>query len=83
VKIEIHSTRGIRPFTFGADVTAGAATAEAVRAFDFSPDNEYGLLISGNTSTPLRNDRTLASYSIPHGATLFLTITGCRTAHLG
>jgi len=82
VKITVHSTRGIRQFTFVKDVVAGAATAEAVRAFEFTPDNDYGLLLSCNTSTPLRNDRPLESYSIQDGATLFLTTTACHTFNL-
>ena len=82
MKISIHSTRGIRLFTFDEDVTAGAATAEATRAFDFPPDDEYGLLLSGNSSTPLRYDRTLKSYSIQDGTTLFLTAIACHSFHL-
>jgi len=82
VKITIHSTRGIRFFDFGRDVTVGAATAEGARAFDFPPDDEYGLLLSCNTSTPLRYDRTLESYPIQDGATLFFTTTACHSFHL-
>ncbi len=82
MEITIHSTRGIRQFTFGQDVTLGAVTAEAARAFDFSPNNEYGLLLSCNTSTPLQDERTLESYSILEGATLFFTVTGCREFHM-
>lgn len=82
MKVTIQSTRGIRQFAFVKDVVVGAVTAEAVRAFEFATDNNYGLLLSCNTSTPLRNDRSLESYSIQDGATLFLTATACHTVNL-
>ncbi len=77
MKITIHSTRGLRPFTFREDGGVAEAVQEAVRAFDFPPAYHYSLLLSCNASTPLDASRTLASYDIRDGAVLFLTITSC------
>lgn len=77
MKIKIHSTRGLKSFTFAEDVKASKAAQDAVQAFDFPVAHQYGLLLSGNTSTPLGADRTLDSYGIHDGAALFLTITSC------
>lgn len=77
MKITIHSTRGHKSFSFREEVKIEEAIGEAIRAFDFSAAHRYGLLLSGNTSTPLAADRTLASYSIHDGAVLFLSVTSC------
>jgi len=77
MKITVHSTRGPRWFTFSEDSSIAEVVKEVVTAFDFPPTHHYGMLLSCNTSTPLRSDRTLRSYDIRDGSTLFLTITGC------
>jgi hypothetical protein len=77
MKIEIQSTRGRESFTFPDGTKVAEAVKEAVRAFNFPAVHHYGLLLSGNTSTPLDTDRTLTSYNIRDGAVLFLTITLC------
>lgn len=82
MKITIHSTRGIKGFAFGEGVTAREATAAAVRVFGFPPENRYGLLLSCNTSTPLRDEQRLESYATLDGATLFLTLMDCHAFHV-
>ena len=77
MKITIHSTRGVKSLTFAEEVTAATAVQEAVHTFNFPLPHQYGLLLSGNTSTPLGLDRTLASYRVQDGATLFLGIASC------
>lgn len=77
MKIAIQSTRGHESFTLSDEVKVEKAVTQAVQAFDFPAVHHYGLLLSGNTSTPLDPDHTLASYSIHDGAILFLTVTSC------
>lgn len=77
MKIRIQSTRGRESFTFPEEVKVEEAVQEVVPAFGFAPLHYYGLLLSGNTSTPLDSNRTLASYDIHDGANVFLTITSC------
>lgn len=77
MKITIHSTRGRKSFSFPEDVKVEEAVDEASRAFDFPAAYHYGLLLSGNTSTPLNGNQTVASYDIQDGAVLFLTIISC------
>lgn len=77
MNITIHSTRGHKLFSFPEGAKVEEAAGEAVRAFDFSLAHRYGLLLSGNPSTPLAAERTLASYNISEGAVLFLTVTSC------
>ena len=79
MKITVHSTRGPRWFTFFEGSSIAEVVKEVVVAFDFPPTHHYGMLLSSNTSTPLRSDRTLRSYDIPDGSTLFLTITDCSS----
>lgn len=75
MKITVHSTRGRRLFTFSADMLIRDAVKEMVAAFGFPETRNCGLLLSCNASTPLASGRTLPSYDIHDGSTLFLTIT--------
>lgn len=77
MKVTIHSSRGCELLTLSDEAKVEEAVRGAVRAFDFPAPHRYGLLLSGNTSTPLDPDRTLASYNIHEGAVLLLTITSC------
>ena len=77
MNITVHSARGARLFNFSGDSKVADVVKEAVRAFGFPATQPYGLLLSCNTSTPLRSDQSLASYDIGDGLTFFLTMTGC------
>ena len=75
--IRIHSTRGQRLLTFPGDPLVGEVVTRATKAFDFERLNRYELVLSCNAVVPLRSDRTLSSYGIDTGSTLFLTIMSC------
>jgi hypothetical protein len=79
MKTTVHSARGQRLFAFSGDPLVEEAIEKAVEFFEFPLCHRYGLLLTGNTSTPLRSDRTLGSYGIYDGSTLFLTIESCDT----
>lgn len=72
--IRIRSTRGQQLFTFVGDPLVGEVVTKAAQAFGFERLNRYGLLLSCNAIAPLRYDRTLSSYGIDNGSTLFFTI---------
>ncbi len=75
--VSIHSARGLKLFAFNSDTKVAEITQRAAEAFEFPPAYRCGLLLSGNTSTPLDDRRTLAFYNISDGATLFFTVISC------
>lgn len=77
MRITIQSTRGRKSFVFDDKVTACEVITQATHSFNFPDTYKYGLLLSENAVTPLDADRTLASYGVYGGASLFLAITGC------
>jgi hypothetical protein len=77
VTVSVHSTRGVESFAFDQSTKVAEVAQRAARAFEFPPGYHCGLLLSGNTSTPLEGARTLASYEIADGATLFFTVISC------
>jgi hypothetical protein len=77
VTVSIHSTRGVESFTFDSSTKVAELAQRAARTFEFPLHYRCGLLLSGNTSTPLEGTRTLASYEIADGASLFFTVISC------
>jgi len=75
MNITVCSTRGMKSFSFTEDLTVAEAAKQAAKAFNFPPDRRYDLLLSCNASTPLLPDKTLGSYGVHDGSTLFLTLT--------
>jgi hypothetical protein len=75
--VSVHSTRGAKSFAFDQSTKVAEVIERAARAFEFPPAYQCGLLLSGNTSTPLEGTRTLASYQIADGASLLFTVISC------
>ena len=75
--IRIHSTGGQQLLSFVGDPLVGEVVTKATQALGFERLNRYGLLLSCNAIVPLRSDRTISSYGIDNGSTLFLTVTSC------
>ncbi|TAM78953.1 MAG: hypothetical protein EPN47_19780 [Acidobacteria bacterium] len=80
MKVTVHSKLGPRSLDFPGNPTVAEVLKKTFETLDLPPRRHYGLLLSGNATTPLRPDRTLGSYDIREGSTLYLTITRCGMA---
>lgn len=73
MKITIQSTRGRQSIALpDNEVKVAEAVAQGAKVFAFPAAHHYGLFLSGNTSTPLDENRTLTSYHVHDNAALFL-----------
>ena len=80
MNVTVYSKHGPGLFDFPGDTPIAEVVKKAVETFDLPLRHHYGLLLSCNASTPLHSDRTLGSYDVRDGSTLFLTITRCGAA---